>query len=304
MNARTENRSVYVVIPVFNNWGQARACLKALAASTYAGVKIILVDHGTQPMPPAAIAGYANVKRIAASSDAWWAEATNIGVRAALAAGADSIMLLNDDCHVLPDTISKLVAHAQRLGANAIVAPVLRDRDTQQLATNTATTCFLLGFPTLPLPHRLRPHVGRDVAIRTALIMGGRGALIPSQVFAKVGLLASAALPHYGADHDFYLRCRRHGMRLYIAADATAIVNDQRTTQAANTAALTVREFLATFSSRRSHRNLRDLTTLFKNHYPIPGLHLLGVTLNVMRYVVLYSLRRAVYLIKRKLQRP
>ena len=47
-----------------------------------------------------------------------------------------------------------------------------------------------------------------------------------------------------------------------------------------------------TFRDRRSHRNLRDLSALFRRHYPIRGLYPLGVGLNLLRYSVLYAAGR------------
>jgi hypothetical protein len=40
-------------------------------------------------------------------------------------------------------------------------------------------------------------------------------------------------------------------------------------------------------SDRRSHRNIRDLSALFRLYYPIRPLFFIGVTLNVIRFVVM-----------------
>jgi len=132
------------------------------------------------------------------------------------------------------------------------------------------------------------------------LIMGGRGTLIPVDVFARIGLFDAEHLPHYGADHDFYLRARKVGIGLAIAENAFVDVDNSGTTLAARYAAPNLRAFLATLVARRSHRNLRDLTALFRNHYPVPFLYWLGVLLNTARYSVLYLSHRLFRLIIEK----
>ncbi len=130
----------------------------------------------------------------------------------------------------------------------------------------------------------------------TKLIIGGRGVIIPLSIFQRVGMFDENKLPQAGSDHDFYLRCRRQGIPLFIAPDTSVYVDNTRTTLAAKVETMSFPQFLQTLVDRRSHRNIRDLTALFKFHYPIKGLHHLGVALNLLRYFILYGwnrLRRA-----------
>lgn len=55
---------------------------------------------------------------------------------------------------------------------------------------------------------------------------------------------------------------------------------------------MTLSSFLDTLKNRRSHRNIPELTALFRLHYPIPGLYPLGVSLNLLRYALLYAAAR------------
>ena len=77
-----------------------------------------------------------------------------------------------------------------------------------------------------------------------------------------------------------------------MAADARVYVDDTRTSIAAKFDDMGFRQFLQTLVTPRSHRNIRDLTALFKLHYPIKGLHHIGVALNVIRYFMLYCWKR------------
>ncbi len=283
---------IHIVIPVFNGWKQTKICLDALRAGLYRELEIIVVDHGsTDETREALPSQYPEVVHIFGEATLWWTGATNLGIRTAMDRGAKNIMLLNNDCYVEPETIHRLVAHARK-NDEAIIAPVQRDYFTKRVLCVTATTCYLLGFPTLILPGKTRNTHGKKQLLPTRLIIGGRGVLIPAAVFERLGKLDDDRLPHFGSDNDFYLRCRKQGIPLFVATDATVYIDNTRTTLAANVGQMGLKQFLRTLVDRRSHRNIRDLNALFKLHYPIRGLHHLGVALNLFRYFALYGWKR------------
>jgi GT2 family glycosyltransferase len=289
---------ISIIIPVLNRWEQTRTCLQYLYAGTDLGFSVIIVDHGSTDGTRAGLAQeFPQVTRLPGTLEMWWTGATNVGIRAALQQGAAYIMLLNNDCYFEPGTLATLRQHATAAGA-AVIAPVQRSLQLSRILTRPMTTGFLLGFTTLLLPgrHLYRPDEHR--LIGTRLIIGGRGALIPASVFDRVGLLNEQDLPHYGSDHDFYLRCRQHGVPLFIASDAVLDVDEDTTTLSTRLGSMPLRAFVRSLRDRRSHRNLRELGALFRLHYPIPGLYPLGVTLNLARYTCVYLLARLAYLFR------
>lgn len=282
---------IHIIIPVFGGWKQTKNCLDALRASIYRDLEIIIVDHGNDAEIKEALPKhYPEVLHILGDPKLWWAGATNLGIRVAVARGAKKIMLLNHDCYVEFDTIERIVAHAERAG-EAIIAPVQVDFFTKRVIGVSASTCFLLGFPTVVPPGKTK-LLGKQQLLSTKLILGGRGALISSNIFERFGLFDEVNLPGYYSDHDFYLRCRERGVPLFVATDATVYVDDTRTTLAAKAEDMDFQQFLQTLVVPRSHRNIRDLTALFKLHYPIKGFHHVGVVLNVLRYFALYGWKR------------
>jgi GT2 family glycosyltransferase len=300
MKVQFDRDKVYVIIPVYNGWEQTKRCLDALRTSSYDSIKIIVVDHGsTDAIRSKLPEEYPEVLHVIGSSTFWWAGATNLGIRTAIDQGAASswVLLLNNDCYVAPDMIESLITHAREI-PEAIVAPVQRDFETKKILTVRAATLFLFGFPTLILPwYRIIPESGQRL-LPTRLILGGRGTLIPIEILKACGLFDETCLPHYGADHDFYLRCRKKGIPLFIALDAQVYVDNRKTTEAAQPENLTGCQFLNTLFSRRSHKNIRDLTVLFAKHYPIPGLYPIGTALNLGRYTVIYLIKRLLQLFR------
>jgi len=289
------SRQLHIIIPVLNRWAQTRTCLQRLLSGSDTAFRVIVVDHGsTDGTQEGLQREFPGVLRLAGDTGMWWTAATNLGIREALQRGATDLMLLNNDCYVEHDTIACLRRHRAATG-EAVIAPVQRSLQTADILTRRMTTCFLLGFPTLMLPGRRMYRPEEHRLLSTKLIIGGRGVVIPAGVFEKTGLLNEVDLPHYGSDHDFFLRCRKLGIPLYIASDAVVDIDDTTTTLARQYGQMPFARFLATLTERRSHRNLPELTTLFRLHYPVPGLYPLGVALNLLRYTLVYAAARLMH---------
>jgi len=283
---------LHIVIPDFNGWEQTRVCLEALRLSTYTDMEVIVVDHGTTETTRQGLSSdYPAALHVRGESALWWTGATNLGIRKAMERDAATIMLLNNDCYVRLHTIERLMDHHQR-APHSIIAPVQSDALTKRVLCATATSCYFLGLPIVIAPWGAERKLRRCGLLPTKLIVGGRGVVIPAEMFHRVGLLDEKGLPHYGSDNDFYMRCRRAGIPLYIAPNAVVEIDRRTTTQAVNLGCMSFRKFLDTLRDRRSHRNLRDLTALFKRHYPIKGLHHFGVMLNLLRYFLLFGWER------------
>ncbi|HET8730405.1 MAG TPA: glycosyltransferase family 2 protein [Moraxellaceae bacterium] len=293
--------TLHIVISDFNGFARTRRCLQALDASEFRQFTVIVVDHGTsEDTRIGLMREFPTVVRVAAPAELWWAGAMNCGIRYALDHGADAVILLNNDCYVERDALGELVRQAgQKPGA--IIAPVQRDWQSGKVLVLAPGSCFLLGFPTLRGDCQLTPELRERGAIPVRLIVGGRGVLIPAAVLRSVGEFDEVRLPHYGADHDFYLRARRQGVRLYTATRALVNMDNTSTTLAEDPSVLGVSAFLQTLKSPRSHRNWNDAVALFRKHYPIPPLYLLGVVLFTGRYVLGYVIRRVLFLVRKRL---
>lgn len=284
--------SVHVIIPVFNGWDQTRICLDAVANSSIRGLKVIVADHGSTDETRQMLTQlYPQVRRIGGSPDLWWTGATNLGIKAAIDDGATHLILLNNDSYVEEDTIAILLKHGE-LSPHSIIAPTQKNMEDGSTFVPAATTCFLLGFSTLLLPAFCHRAGERENTIRARLIMGARGVLLPKTVIERVGLFNEDALPHYGADHDFYLRCRDKGIPLRVATDAVIHIDNSKTTLARDYANMSVRDFVTTLKDRRSHRNVSDLASLFRLHYPIKRLYWIGVWLNLVRHAAAFGVNK------------
>ncbi|TPQ25502.1 glycosyltransferase family 2 protein [Methylomonas koyamae] len=281
---------LFIVITDFNGFAQTRRCLDALYKSTYKDFTVLVVDHGTTEETRTGLQNdYPCVIRLPGPSSLWWAGANNLGIRFAMDKGADLIMLLNNDCYVTPETIQQLVDNL-RNKSGAIIAPIQRDWPTGGIISINPRHNFLLGFPTIG---GLKSPVGAGLGevISVDLIIGGRGVIIPKHIFSKIGLFNETQLPHYGADHDFYIRVKKK-FALYVSLNAYVDVDPAQTSLAANICEIGFETFIRTLIDRRSHRNIYDISVLFKLHYPLPRFYLTGVVFYYIRYFCVYFVNR------------
>jgi GT2 family glycosyltransferase len=284
------NEKLSVVIPAFSGHEQLQRCLESLGHSTFSDFEIIVVDHGnTCGISDWLRSAFPHVNCIRCSSKLWWSGATNTGIKHALQNGSSLIMLLNHDCYVRKDTIGTLLTrlHNQE---NAIVAPAQVNTRTGR-ETIGATSLFLAGFSTINPPASWYRKLYPEELIPVGLIPGGRGVIIRASVFDKVGLFNEAQLPHYGADHDFYFRCRKADIKLYVCGDAKVDIDDTTTTLGNMDSKLSLTNFMNSLKNQRSHRNIKDLSMLFSLHYPIAVLSHVGVALHLVRYFSVYLVK-------------
>ena len=276
-----------IIIPAFSGLEQLRSCLQSLDESHYRDFDILLVDHGSSDeISQLARDEFPRVTCLRGSADLWWSGSTNLGIKYALEAGSQRLMLLKHDCYVQPETVGTLISNLEKNG-NTIIAP---EQHMLRGKRNIAgiTSCFLLGFPTIIPPaawYRFRYRAG---LAPTTLICGGRGVILSTAIFQRVGLMDEEHLPHYGADHDFYFRCRKAGLKLFICMDARVNIDNTMTSSADPGNNLGMAEFSAALKNRGSHRNIKDLQVLFSRYYPIPGLSGIGVALNTLRFFLLF----------------
>jgi GT2 family glycosyltransferase len=292
-----QSKMLFIIIPVLNRWEQTRTCLNRLMSGSCRNFRIIVVNHGSTDGTGEGLRNeFPDVIHLPGTTDMWWAGATNAGIRKALEMGAETVMLLNNDCYVETTTIETLLDLQGNAGL-ALVAPNQRGRQSGRIITGRVTTCFLLGFPVMRLPGGSTYRPGEHRLLDTRLILGGRGVLIPARVFGQAGLFDDERLPHYWSDHDFYLRCRKQGIPLYIASDAVVDVDEETTTLASRLGRMPFPRFIRSLGDRRSHRNLPELAALFRLHYPLPGLYLTGVALNALRYTAVYLSARLLHIL-------
>lgn len=117
---------VAIVILNWNQPGLTLDCLASLADIDYENYTILVVDNGSVDASVAQIrAAYPGIDILALPTNLGYAEGNNRGIEQALAAGADFVLILNNDTLVAPDMLSRLVAFAVAHPGLAIAGPTV-----------------------------------------------------------------------------------------------------------------------------------------------------------------------------------
>jgi len=125
---------VVVVVLTFNGWMDTAACLESLAAITYSNLETVIVDnHSTDGTLDALRQNYPAVKVITNDVNVGFAAGNNIGLSYALDQDTAYVLLLNNDVHVAPDFLTRLVATAQAQPDAALVGPLVYHSDEPKI---------------------------------------------------------------------------------------------------------------------------------------------------------------------------
>src|SRR5256885_15969314 len=102
--------SVHIILLNWNGLAYTRECLRSLEGLTYENVKLYVVDNASANNEGDAIENeFPNVNVLKQSENLGFCGGCNVGMKAALADGADFIMLLNNDTVVTAMLIEDLL---------------------------------------------------------------------------------------------------------------------------------------------------------------------------------------------------
>jgi GT2 family glycosyltransferase len=105
---------VAIVILNWNGWRDTLECLASLRTLAYPNYHVFVVDNASSDDSEAKIgAAFPDVTMIQSGANRGFAGGNNVGIRSALASGAEYVWLLNNDTLVRPEALSALVRRAE-----------------------------------------------------------------------------------------------------------------------------------------------------------------------------------------------
>jgi GT2 family glycosyltransferase len=204
---------VTCVILNWNGWRDTVACLNALKDCDYDALTIVVVDNGSTDDSVSKIrAAHPDVLLIESSRNLGFAGGNNIGIRYALANGADYIWLLNNDTKPDGHALSALVKKAltdPHIGAVASVC-FYASEPSRVEAWGGARVNLWIGYG------RNSRQPRRDQWFDS---LNGTSLLISRDAIEHVGALDEKFFL-YWEDTEFCLRLRKQGWRLAAASDS------------------------------------------------------------------------------------
>jgi len=162
---------------------------------------------------------WAKITYIHTGSNLGFSGGTNVGIRAALARGADSVLLVNSDVIVPPDAVEHLERCLEATPDAGIAGPVV-------VARSEPDRIASLGMSYAPSTGRMRHRgygasIGHDQPeVRVVDGVSGCLMLVKREVFDAVGIFDEEYFFSF-EDLDFCLKARRAGFATVLAGRAT-----------------------------------------------------------------------------------
>lgn len=264
---------IFIVIPVYNRWEFTKDCLDSLFVQSYKEYKVIVVDHGSTDDTTDNIKKFYDwVILLKGDSSLWWSGAVNLGVRYALERGANYILTLNNDLTVEKDYIKTMIDCAE-LDDKVLVGSVSLNIDSREQVAFAGVkwsrfTARYSPAVLLKLPYSELKKSHQTISTD---LLPGRGTLIPTSVFHRIGLFDDHLFPHYGADEDFSLRARKAGyaLKVNVAAVVYSHVNETGLKSGTNNKS----NIIQSLTSIRSPLKLKTRWAWARRHGHIPLLY-------------------------------
>lgn len=210
--------NVFAVILTFNHYDDTRECLASLQEVDYEGLSVLVVDNGSSDGTPMRVrADFPTVEVIETGENLGVPWGYNVGFSHALRAGAEYVLMLNNDTVVDPGMLDHLLEAARSDPHAGILVPKI-------LYYDHPDTIWSAGgrHRTLPPAHVI---VGQDQSsdmfkkpfyLEYALSCG---LLIHRRAFEKAGLFDPGYFFFFD-DWDFSHRVRTHGLHITFVPQA------------------------------------------------------------------------------------
>ena len=205
---------LYVIVLNWNLPADTIACVRSLQAELPSGVSLMIVDNGSDDDSVSQFRQSfgAAVRLLNLPTNLGFAGGMNAGMRAALEAGAEAVLLLNNDTVVAPSMLQTLLQAAVALPQAGVIGPAIFYYDAP-------AQLWQLGareYPLLPIPLNLGTSALRRAGGQPFRLdyVTGCAMLIRRAVLTQVGLLDTAYV-FYFEDADFCRRVREAGFEVW-----------------------------------------------------------------------------------------
>jgi GT2 family glycosyltransferase len=277
-----------IIIPTFNRKESLQKVLEDLekqdTRSHESGIIditvdiIVVVDGSTDGTAQMLRDLHPKVTVIEGNGHWWWTRSVNEGCKRAVINNADAVLLLNDDVRLADDCIDNLLQAYENNPGAIIGALNVTDHRTNRIFFSGVKQFRWWSARYIRYHSFLSPYPPNLSGLHKTIVLPGRGLLIPTGVFKRIGYFDQEGLPQYKADYDFVFRAHKHHVETLISWDARVFVNVETTGGGATFTRQSITRFASSFFKRNTRTNLLHNFTYYRRHFPVWGLPLLPVT--------------------------
>ncbi len=259
---------VYILILNYRAWPDTLACLRALETLEYTYHRVLVLDNASDNDSVAQIrAAFPAVELVQLEHNLGFAGGNNVGIRRALAEGAEYVWLLNPDTQPEAGALAAMVEQAEQDARVGAVGSVLYEMDRPEQVQAWGGGEVVLPWGLI----RLLTHPAQAARLN---YISGASLLLRRAALERVGLLDEGFFM-FGEDADMGLRLLKAGFRLVVAPRSRVLHKGGTSWQGSS---LNADEQFAAYNTR-----------LFRKHAPWPWL---AVTGYVGFWLAEYGLRR------------
>jgi len=201
---------VHVVVINWNGMAHLRECFDSLVAGAYERVQFVLADNASSDESVAFVRDTyrdPRVEILECGGNLGWSRGNNVAMERALEAGADYILLLNNDTVTAPDAVARLVDAMDADRALGALAPKLVLYDTPEVLNSVGLECSIIGACwDRGLGRADGPRWDEPVPVAGVC---GAGMMLRAEALRRVGL--------FPTDFDIYLDDLDLCLRLWAA---------------------------------------------------------------------------------------
>jgi hypothetical protein len=220
--------TVAIVVLNYNGTEDTLECLRSLRGIAFPDARIYLVDNGsTPPLRPSLPASLPGVSLLESPVNLGYTGGCLLGSRAALRAGADHVLFLNNDTVVDPGFLEPLLRALEADPRLGIVTPKIYFQGRDRVV-------WAHGARFDPLTGRsthigvYRTDTGQYDRIRDVGRVTGCAMMVRRSFIEEVGPLDDRFFA-YGEELDWCLRARRKGFRLAVVPESVIWHKGHRT---------------------------------------------------------------------------
>lgn len=204
---------VFSIILNTNRRDDTLACLESLQNSTYINHRILVLDNASKDGSVDAIqTEYPNVEIIKLTENLGYAGNNNVGISAAINAGADWVFVLNEDTILAKDCLAQLVSVGKINPKIGILGPMVYHHDEPDVIQSAGGSLSAtwesihVGQNTLDQGQYSNP--------RTVDWISGCAILVRKEVIQEVGMLDERFF-YYWEETEWCIRTSRAGWEIW-----------------------------------------------------------------------------------------
>lgn len=207
---------IYIVLVNYNGKKYIKECLDSIGRQTYKDIKVIVVDNASSDESLQILETYKDLILLKRRRNEGFARGCNIGIKYALRAGAEYVMLLNIDTKIDDELVYKLYNAAS---SNSVTSPkIFYDNSKTRMWYSGGNMDFQLGRHIQYHDKRLE-CLESEKSKYPVRFVSGCCMLVHRNIWEKVGLLDEKYFMYFD-DDDLSLRFLKKKVKMLYIPDA------------------------------------------------------------------------------------